>query len=513
MHAHNGHSHHSHDHRFEAPKNGHAKHNGSSNRKHLSEISHLFLSDLRDDNALPRRHPPARNSPGTVAIVAARMTGGFVRHACAQASLLATDDLANGGDGRVAVALVDAAELRVFVIDANGDGGDEAAEPVKTTDASDLADVLEELRGDVGRWAFALPDPRLPQARRLLGRSRSWTLLTSANHEGVVSGYRTLKGLCELELPEDLADDAGAYDGEGPEVTLAMLDAKSAEDAERSAKKLAGVCGQFLDLSLRQSARDADTVGQAWSATEVLRCLWPTAADAAEAWPLLEQAAFATTSPTHSDPIPPMLKPADAADHADFDPVAAAGKFAATLEEKQIPAIARPIQREIPASPAPKAEPVPEPAPAASMPSPVGEDEVIELPAGESVVDAALAHDAKAGLAITPIAAPMLPSAKVAVDRDGRLVVVAAASEGLGDLALIARATAWAGENRQLLSMALGQYRLSDAPVALRLYVSAKDAGAASLKLLLTNGSADATVCVYRKLRWAGREGLLLEAA
>ncbi len=67
-------------------------------------------------------------------------------------------------------------------------------------------------------------------------------------------------------------------------------------------------------------------------------------------------------------------------------------------------------------------------------------------------------------------------------------------------------------ENRPLLGMALPQFAIDAAAAPrLRLVVDRADAGADLLLPMSEN--ANVTVQTYRKLRWGGRVGLLLEAA
>ncbi len=415
-----------------------------------------------------------------------------------------------------------------------GVGAGVEGETLSTTDVREIGQTLSALAADVARWLIVLPDPRLPHARRLLARCEEWTLLTSADHEGVVSGYRTLKGLCEMELPEDLLCGS-AQDGEGPRVTLAMLDAKNLDEADRAAKKLIGVCRQFLDLSIDGPRSPSETTATKCDVSELLTATWPAAIQAAQAWAELERRLMPTptvpTVPTiPTVPAAPSPSPSTSgipmamtypSMHDPLDP--AVVERAAGIPDSAIPSLARPMPAPMPV-PAPRPQtstptPVTSVAPAANAPAEIMPsfpitDEVFDLPTGGSVTDAALSAEASSGLAVTPIVPPMLPSGKVAVDREGRLTLVAAAAAGLSDLSTIARAVAWMSENRSLLAMALGQYRLSnDAPVALRLYVTHADAGSDALRMLLSHGSADVTVRAYRRLRWGGREGLLLEAA
>ncbi len=111
-----------------------------------------------------------------------------------------------------------------------------------------------------------------------------------------------------------------------------------------------------------------------------------------------------------------------------------------------------------------------------------------------------------------PIKPPMCPEAIVAVTRDRRLLLVAVSQTGLKDLRAIGLAYRWLNENRQLVSMALPQLSIDphQAP-HLELLVDAADISADVVQPLLH--SSHVTVVTYRRLRWSGRTGLLLEAA
>jgi hypothetical protein len=111
-----------------------------------------------------------------------------------------------------------------------------------------------------------------------------------------------------------------------------------------------------------------------------------------------------------------------------------------------------------------------------------------------------------------PIKPPMCPDASLAVSRDHRLVLLAVARQGLSDLQQIGRAYQWLIENRALIGMAVPQYA-NDAHQSpgLHLRVDHADLSEPILQPLLQTASV--TVHAYRKLRWGGKTGLLLEAA
>jgi hypothetical protein len=92
------------------------------------------------------------------------------------------------------------------------------------------------------------------------------------------------------------------------------------------------------------------------------------------------------------------------------------------------------------------------------------------------------------------------------------LTLAAAASQGLANLAAIAQAYHWLNENRVLIGMALPQFSIDPAgEPSLRLFVDQSDLCAQALRPLLQ--SQHVTVQPYRRLRWGGKLGLLLEAA
>jgi hypothetical protein len=100
----------------------------------------------------------------------------------------------------------------------------------------------------------------------------------------------------------------------------------------------------------------------------------------------------------------------------------------------------------------------------------------------------------------------------LSVNRDRRLVLLAVARKGLTELRSIALAYRWVVENRPLLSMAMPQFAIdAHAMPSLKLLVDRADSGADLL--LPMNENTNVSVQTYRKLRWAGKTGLLLEAA
>ncbi len=116
------------------------------------------------------------------------------------------------------------------------------------------------------------------------------------------------------------------------------------------------------------------------------------------------------------------------------------------------------------------------------------------------------------GLIECPVKAPMYPQGVLAVNRDRRLVILAVARQGLGELRAIGQAYRWIIENRPLLAMAMPQFSIdAHALPCLQLLVDRADLSADLLQPMLQSGNV--TVQTYRKLRWGEKTGLLLEAA
>jgi hypothetical protein len=106
----------------------------------------------------------------------------------------------------------------------------------------------------------------------------------------------------------------------------------------------------------------------------------------------------------------------------------------------------------------------------------------------------------------------MCPHASLAVSRERRLVLVGVARQGLSDLRAIGQAYRWLIENRPLISLAVPQFAIDAHQLPrLHLLVDHADVTADVLQPMLQ--SANVTVHAYRKLRWGGKTGLLLEAA
>ena len=504
-------------------------HDEQPTKKSLSEISHLFLSSVRDNatgGSWPTRLPPGAFSPAsppalpsvaadvsvdlTAAEFAQSMSTAARLHGLADAAPAkpqvgpvsalicpqfngrqaerARDyarHLAATGD-RVALVEVDANECRVTCFEQSTGDPVEPADPMLVTDVRGLTDSLEELAWDVDRWVLLLPHPKLPDARSLLREVNHWTLLSTCDHDGVVDCYRAVKGLADVPRPR---------------LTLALLDAADADEAAVVYRKIAGVCQQFLGWPMTAEPTVEPTDGIAEHVALIGRPKadrgrsphWRAVADfLARAGESAQAEPVAAPAPA-VEPVAPLPPP-----------VAAPVRLAEFVVPTAAPVAVTPI-----------VSPSPEPIMPTLAPTADDTSDVAELPGGEvteSAVLSAVLANGGASYIECPVKPPSCPTATLAVGRDRRLVLLAVAKRGLGEVRNIAAAYKWVAENRPLLSMALPQFAIDQhAAPALRLVVDRADAGADLLLPMADN--ANVSIQTYRKLRWGGRVGLLLEAA
>jgi hypothetical protein len=469
----------------------------------MSEISHLFLSNIRDRTRngapTPQRKPPVNPKDVSIDLTPEEFAQVFSDSEQAASPLLSEDAPArrraavhavlashlNGhrsqrlreyawhlciaSAARIGLIDIDQNQLRLSVFEHSREAGpvsDEQAAMIERMDARRISQTLEEITWDVDHWLLIVQNPRSPEGQRLLQLADRWVLLTAGDHDGVVSGYRTLKSLSELNHPR---------------LSLALLDLTDELQARRICRKLDSVCQQFLRWPIEQ---DVEMVVRASGVIEhvVLSCVGAPDGPAGPHWQVIAQ-----------------------------------------FLERQRPEQA-PLQTPQPATaPQGQSQSVSIPRPGANT-GPVGQNptpdpldaipEVIDLPddaPGNAGLAAALVRGL-GGLVPCPIKPPMCPEASLAVTRDRQLLLVAAASQGLSDLRLIGRAYQWLIENRPLVAMALPQFNIDAHRLPrLELLVDHADLSADILQPLLASGNV--LVRAYRKLRWAGKTGLLLEAA
>jgi hypothetical protein len=485
-------------------------------KRNLSEISHLFLSSIRERQTggapRPQRTPPP-SSPARAGasmdltpeefaqvfgageeLAAPEPSDEAVRHA--PVSVVLGSHL-NGkqfdrvkqyarhlasGRKRIGLIEIDASEFRLMCFDGHTgviDAASEAA-PSESYDPRRMAEAIDELGWDVERWLLLCPNPRVPEARALLRDVNQWVLLSTCDHDGVVSCYRTLKGLADPK--SDLR----------PRLSLALLDAAEPDAAERVFGKLAGVCSQFLGWPLDFEGSIAAQVNNV--AEHLVMCCRPTRdkgqLGSAPQWQVV------------ADFLVRARSAAPAAEHESHNSPEATPEELAPLAE------ATDMHTSEPTTPATS----PASEPAAAITSAISDD-VIELPgdAGEAGIIATVLRHRAGELIECPIAPPMRPSARLAVTRDRRLVLLAAC-DGHADLRAIGNAYRWLVENRSLVAMAMPQLAIEPQALPhLRLLMDHRDASAETLRPMLEQ--AHVAVQTYRKIRWGGRTGLLLEAA
>jgi hypothetical protein len=465
----------------------------------LSEISHLFLSEMRQrqpgPGARPNRVPPParphapaedliseefaaelnsepadaadhRQTPGDgkspdISVVlashlpdqAARVRQ-YARHLAAQGA-------------RIGLIEVDAAEFVITCFEPRtGQPAPESAPAIDELDGRRMNESLAELSFDVDRWLICLLNPKTPEAREILRIAPHWVLLTLADHDGVVATYRALKGVAEQAKPR---------------LSLAVLDARSEGYAAAVFQKLSAVASQFLSCRMQPE---------------------PPVAGGAEATEQIVLHSRCARDKSQSAPGPQWKILAD---------------FLSGASADSVPPIQR-ISNDLPASlklETSREEPEPVHSPIAMNVAENGASEVIDLPADgeETILEAIIRRGGAAGEWVQcPLKAPPCPNAVLAVGRDHRLVLVAVAGRGLNQLRSIGLALRWMNENRQLIQMALPQLAIdSDRIPSVRLLVDHADLSAEQLQPLLHSEAV--SVQAYRRLKWGSKRGLLLEAA
>jgi hypothetical protein len=515
-------------------------------KKPLSEIGHLFLSSVRDLNGAPRpqRIPPggvapqqhrsdisidltpeefaqvygncaeaadqdatapvpqATRIPAVTAIIGEHLNGKqlvrvkeYARH------------LSETTNQRVGLIELDSSEFRLVCFEPGEQPGGPLVE--QTTDSYDprmMAEAIEEMNFDVDRWLLLVPTPRVPEAAPLLKLCDHWLLLSTCDHDGVVSSYRMLKGVAELHRPR---------------LSLAVLDALDASQAAKVHTKLSGVCQQFLDRSLEAEP----PVQKAQHVCEHLVLLCRPTRDKAQLanppqWTIVRD--FLTRAQECSrtaEAVTPAISPAVASsDEVPLDPIVVPGARE-LVSEMVVPTVQGPVAEITMPELTPMPQPVAQPEASAAATSAVHDASVFEIvdltstdAGAEEIVSAVLKQDGGGAMLECPVRPPMCAESRLAVTRDRGVVLLAVAKRGLSELSAIGQAYRWLIENRALIGMAVPQLAI-DAQQAprLRLLVDECDAGAEVLRPMLTGN--DVTVQSYRRVKWGGKAGLLLAAA
>jgi hypothetical protein len=489
----------------------------------LAEISHLFLSAVRDKAGgpatRPQRTPPpppkiavsidltpeefaqvaggdaeddaqpaSRGSapvPPITAVIGGHLNGKQFDRVKQYARHLA----ANGK--RVGLIEVDASEFRVFCFDKHPADApvDPEAHVECSFDPRRMNEVLEELSWDVERWLLVLPTPRVPESRALLRDCPKWVLLSTCDHDGVIACYRTLKGLTDLW--------PGGPSPEKPSLALALLDASDPDHAERVSAKLTSVCQQFLSWPLEAETTVTPEGADAKVGEHLVMCCRSNRdkgqVATAPQWQIVAE--FVARSTQVASAV-------------------ASAKGQATAATEMAAAPARETLTEI--SSVPRSVPMQLTETIADTKSEKTDTaDVIDLPTpetGESGIVEAILRHCSGELVECPVTPPMCPRAKLAVGRDHRVVLLAVARQGLADLNTIGQAYRWLQENQNLIGMAVPQLSIdTQQQPHLSLLINQADSTAQTLQPMLEG--AHVTVKTYRKLRWGGKTGLLLEAA
>ncbi|HLL90824.1 MAG TPA: hypothetical protein VK324_16100 [Tepidisphaeraceae bacterium] len=413
--------------------------------------------------------------------------------------------------GRVGLIELDASEFRLMCFEPTNPADEGAeppadAEPTEGYDARAMAEAIEELNCDVEHWLLLLPSPRTPEAKALLREIDRWALLSTCDHDGVVSCYRTLKGLADLHRPA---------------LSLALLDVTDDRDAAKVFAKLSSVCRQFLSWPLEA---EPNVLPAADVAEALVMCCRPTRDKgqhaAAPQWQIVtEFLATARTRTAAKQRVAPA-RPAESTlqHHHDLDEVALNDHHDAPAATPETGPKLHVADAVIPGPlAAPRAESTHSSRPHAANQS-VAEaplTDVVDLTGSDAspgaILSAIVRHEA-GGMIEVPVRPPMCSDARLAVDRTRGLVLLAVARAGLGDLRAIGQAYRWLSENRALIGMAVPQLSIDAHQYPrLRLMVEQSDLSAEVLQPLMQSGTV--TIQAYRKLRWGDRTGLLLEAA
>lgn len=486
-------------------------------KQDLREISHLFLSGIRERQTggapRPQRIGPAQRGDQpvditpeelahvraaaappaeqqTVAAVTAVLAAHFDQEQAQRVREYAAHCASAGG--RVGLIEADGHEFRLTVYERNPRGAPQSAvdgECAAPIDARRINESLEELAWDVDRWILSVGHGNhSPESREVLRRVGGFMLLSSCDPDGIVAAYRTLKGAADV-----VRRDAR------PPLSLALFGAIDAAHAAGTFEKINGVAVQFLAWPVQGEAvvRSHDDVTE----HVVLNCR-------------------ATHDRSQAAAAPQWRILGDFLDRAAAAEAAAEAEIEAEAEAEIAPA--RPISP--PAEPMRPPEIRPMSPPNAVAPptfpaiasSAIVDDaeEIFELTGGDdaaSVLTAVIAGAPQQWIEC-PVRPPMCDDARLAFSRDRALTLLAVAKKGLGELRAIGQAYQWLSQNRSLIAMALPQLAIDPHQLPrLQLLVDHADASADIIQPMLHTGHV--SVMAYRKVRFSGRRGLLLEAA
>jgi hypothetical protein len=439
-------------------------------RQSLSEISHLFLTELRERQggaapgaARPQRKPPAAITPKlqeeSEPAKRPRVSGVLAHHLAGNALSRVRDYVRHAAAaGRVGLIELGEQGLRLSCYDASPEKTEApVAAEVEPVDGQRIRQTIEEMNWDIERWIIFLPGgARSEMEKEILSRVDQWTVLAEANDEGTVAAYRTIKGVSATVAESSLS--------------LGVFGADDDAHGELIHRKLAGACTQFLGRDVKSEGRIA--AGCEAAEHVVLWCR-ASAGGSQEHWKaILELTETPAAEVVEAVEPPPQPSPG----------IPGEGEEPETISMKITPT-------------EPRAE----------------EAEVLDLAAGDAASILKAVIEKQGQWVSCPIKPPM-GAAAVAVDRGGNLTLVAVAADGLGELQTISRAYGWLIENRALVCMALPQMKIDSAATPkLALFVDQAGASADQLGAIVQSGTV--TIHTYRRLRWGEKTGLLLAAA
>lgn len=527
-------------------------------RRDLSEISYLFLSSVRDrqTGAAPRPirkppivqrqisdaephfdpHPPVPAvhpqvsvdmtphefeqmcrgnlpEPSTdsdlhrtpiLAVLASHLGQSCFDQVKTYARCMASDNR------RIGLIELTASSLRLWCIESSLGSQEPASSepPQQVSQPQQISQALDELNWDVQQWLLFIHEAQPQQMDALLKQIDHWTILTSADHDSIVASYRALKGL-QSHRPQSL--------------TVAVLGCQTPAEADRVSARLAAVTEQFLRWTpTRTQFIPADSAASDYPVlTYDDAPAHPHNPDAAPAnlpphWQVVSSFLHAATDETSPvtqdapDPLPLHSHTAQAASaepstlHPFTDPTPAAQAESPFHQPIRLAANTNSVDTDHPA---------PSPHPTRTVFA-----DVIDLPDADTsltgLLPAIINHPSSDLTACDiPLPEKMTASARLAVDTQGGLIMLAALQNGLTSLDHAAHAYQWLIDNRRLIALAAGRLGIDcDIPPQLRLYIDWATQPSQSSSQSLLHASGVSLHC-YRLLTWHGRTGILLDAA
>src|SRR5437773_5640976 len=198
------------------------------NPRSLSDISHLFLSSVRERQTgsapRPQRTPPAKNEQRDADLTPQEfqhvLNGGPPANSQAASvpavrAVLASHlgsrqfdavrsyarSLASSGR-RIGLIWIDVSEFALLTYEPDERVQDQHERSTNECfDSRIMREAVAELNCDLECWILAVANPRIAEARALLKDVSRWVLLSGKDHDAVVACYRTLKGLADLHRP------------------------------------------------------------------------------------------------------------------------------------------------------------------------------------------------------------------------------------------------------------------------------------------------------------------------